>query len=199
VPKPPWNHNIHYHRLLLAAMPDPCEAALDVGCGEGVLARRLRERAVRVVAIDSDHGCVELARGRDPGATIDCREGDFMTEPLAPASFDFIVCVAALHHMDEEAALRRMRELLRPGGTLAVLDLPRPRYPAELARDALATLVHRAHQAATGYWQSPAPTLTPARLSYPEIRRLAERVLPGARLRRHLLWRYSIVWSRPAA
>lgn len=43
-----WNHNTHYHRLVLDAMPDPCEAALDVGCGEGLLARRLATRARRV-------------------------------------------------------------------------------------------------------------------------------------------------------
>ena len=31
----------------------------------------------------------------------------------------------------------------------------------------------------------------------PAVRRVCERVLPGARVRRHLLWRYSIVWRKP--
>jgi len=26
-----WNHNFHYHDLVLAAAPTPCRAALDVG------------------------------------------------------------------------------------------------------------------------------------------------------------------------
>jgi hypothetical protein len=35
--------------------------------------------------------------------------------------------------------------------------------------------------------------------SYGEIRALARRVLPGARFRHRLLWRYSITWTKPAA
>ena len=31
----------------------------------------------------------------------------------------------------------------------------------------------------------------------PAVRQVCERVLPGARVRRHLLWRYSIVWRKP--
>ncbi len=34
-----WNHNIQYHRLVLAAVPPGCQRVLDVGCGEGMLAR----------------------------------------------------------------------------------------------------------------------------------------------------------------
>ena len=30
-----WNHNIHYHRLILQAVPPGCQRVLDVGCGEG--------------------------------------------------------------------------------------------------------------------------------------------------------------------
>ena len=111
-----WNHNIHYHRMLLDAMPEPCTSALDVGCGEGVPARRMRQSISQVTAIDVDPNSIEIARRRDPESRIDYRLGDFMTASLEPASFDFVVCVAALHHMDEGLALRRMRELVRPGG-----------------------------------------------------------------------------------
>jgi hypothetical protein len=31
-----------------------------------------------------------------------------------------------------------------------------------------------------------------------QIRRVCEGVLPGARIRKHLLWRYSIIWRREA-
>jgi 2-polyprenyl-3-methyl-5-hydroxy-6-metoxy-1,4-benzoquinol methylase len=33
-----WNHNIHYHPVVLDALPPDCERVLDVGCGEGLLA-----------------------------------------------------------------------------------------------------------------------------------------------------------------
>ena len=39
-----WNHNVHYLPVILAAVPPGCGAALDVGCGDGLLARRLAAR-----------------------------------------------------------------------------------------------------------------------------------------------------------
>jgi SAM-dependent methyltransferase len=150
-----------------------------------------------VTGIDSDETSIELARGQDPRGEIEYLLGDFLTDPFAPASFDFVVCVAALHHMDEAAALRRMRELLRPGGTLAVLGLPRGDYPRDLPRDAAAVVVTRAHRLVSRSWESPAPTVWPPALAFREVRALAEPLLPGASIRRHLLWRYSIVWTKP--
>jgi hypothetical protein len=46
-------------------------------------------------------------------------------------------------------------------------------------------------------WQQPAPTQWPPPHSYAGMRLLARRALPGVRYRRHLLWRYSLVWSKP--
>ena len=48
------------------------------------------------------------------------------------------------------------------------------------------------------YWEHSAPTVWPPPLSYTETRRIAMPVLPGCRYRRHLLWRYSLTWSKPA-
>ncbi len=194
-----WNHNLHYRGVLLEAVPEPCERALDVGCGEGGLARELRRSVRHVSAIDASEDCINAARRQDAGAEIDYLLGDFRTFPFARESFDFVVCVAALHHMDEAAALDRMAGLLRPGGTLAVLGLARSRWPADLPRDAAAVIVNRAHLLAKGHWESMAPTVSPPRHTYAEIRPLAERTLPDAHFRRHLLWRYSLVWRKPVA
>jgi hypothetical protein len=98
--------------------------------------------------------------------------------------------------MDAPAALRRMRELLRHGGTLAVLGLPRRRYPLDLPRDAAATVIGRGYRLVKRHWESPAPIVWPPPHTFPEIRELAERLLPGASVRRHLLWRYSLLWMK---
>lgn len=50
-----------------------------------------------------------------------------------------------------------------------------------------------------GYWEQPSPTVWPPPHSYREIRALATKALPGMNYRRHLLWRYSLVWVKPAA
>ena len=126
-----WNHNLHYHRVILAAVPDGARRSLDVGCGEGMLARDLRRLVAHVTGIDRDAASIDVARREDGGTGVEYVVGDFMTHPFEPGSFDHIASIAALHHMDAAAALHRMRELLAPGGTLAIVGLARPRYPAD--------------------------------------------------------------------
>ena len=194
-----WNHNLHYHRLILDAVPAGCGRALDVGCGEGILARELRRVVPRVSAIDLHRPSIRLARGWDDGARVEYLVGDFLTYPFEPASFDLITSVAALHHMDARVALGRMRDLLRPGGRLAIIGLARSRYPADLPRDAAAAAVNRLHQATKGYWQVRSPIVWPPPETYAGMGRLARELLPGVRYRRHLLWRYSLIWTKPGA
>jgi ubiquinone/menaquinone biosynthesis C-methylase UbiE len=197
-PPPRWNHNTHYHPLILGAVPDGCRRSLDVGCGEGMLTRDLRRIVPHVTGIDRDKASIDVAQRQDEGGAVEYVVGDFMTHLFAPASFDHIASIAALHHMDAGAALARMRELLAPGGTLAVVGVARPRYPADLPFAAAGTIGHRVLRLRRSYWEDSAPRLWPPPDSFGETRRLARRVLLGARYRRRLLWRYSLVWTKPA-
>jgi SAM-dependent methyltransferase len=190
----PWNHNIHYHPLILGAVPDGCQRALDVGCGEGALARELRRKVPHVVAIDRDVPVIGRARRHDGGVAYVV--GDFLAPGFRPGSFDVIVSVAALHHMDPAAALRRMRELLRPGGILAVVGLARSRV-RDLPADAAATVAYRVLLVGKSLQKVNAPTIWPPPQTYAQMRRIAAQVLPGVRYRRHLLWRYSLIWAKP--
>ena len=57
-----WNHNVHYQPVILGAVLPGCGAALEVGCGDGLLARRLAGRCAEVTAIDRDARMIALAR-----------------------------------------------------------------------------------------------------------------------------------------
>ena len=59
-----WNHNVYYQPLILGAVPPGCGSALDVGCGDGLLACRLAERCRDVTGVDRDHTMIALARER---------------------------------------------------------------------------------------------------------------------------------------
>jgi 2-polyprenyl-3-methyl-5-hydroxy-6-metoxy-1,4-benzoquinol methylase len=192
-----WNHNIHYYPLILAAVPPGCQRALDVGCGEGTLARQLAGLVPQVSAIDADEQSIDVARRQDPAGEIDLICGDFLTHPFEPGSFSMITSVAALHHMDPAAALERMALLLQPGGTLAIVGLARPRLPADLPWEAAGVIVNLGYRLTRTCWEQPSPAVWPPPHTYAEIRRLAARTLPGMRYRRHVLWRYSLAWTKP--
>lgn len=191
-----WNHNIHYHPVILDAVPAGARRALDVGCGEGILARELARAVPEVIGIDQDGPSIELARRQDTDG-VEYVEGDFLRHGFEPGSFDFVASVAAVHHMPATVALGRMRELLRPGGVLAVVGLARARIPADLPHEFAAALAHRWYRLTRPYWEHSAPTVWPPPRTYREMRRIAADELPGARLRRRLLWRYSLVWTMP--
>lgn len=70
-------------------------------------------------------------------------EGDLLAADLPDEGYDFTRSVTAIPHMGFEAALVRMRELLRPGGTLVVVGPASEKGPAEWAATIAAAPVVR--------------------------------------------------------
>jgi 2-polyprenyl-3-methyl-5-hydroxy-6-metoxy-1,4-benzoquinol methylase len=116
-----WNHNIHYHSYLLRQIPIKVNRVLDVGCGLGLFAWKLAERAEVVDALDVDSAILAEASNYNPAPNITCQQADFLKSALPEAAYDVIVSIATLHHMDMEAALQKMKLLLRPSGKLLIL------------------------------------------------------------------------------
>ncbi len=206
----PWNHNVHYHRVVWEALPPRCDRALDVGCGTGRLTRELRHVVPRVTGIDLDEQSIRVARAHPDSADVDYRCGDFLDVPLEPGTFDLVTAVASLHHMDSAAALTRMREQLRPGGVLVVIGPARDGSLVDLALNVPAAVDHRVQRlrhrcrplggllvGEAGPPLDHQPIVRPPAETYQQIRQLAAGLLPGMKYRRHLLWRYSIRWTKP--
>lgn len=199
----PFNHNDHYHPLLLGLVPPDAERALDVGCGTGAFARELAARGLRVDALDANDAVIAAARERDPSADIHYAVVDIVRQPPPPATYDFISCVASLHHLPFET-VTALRDALRPGGVLAVLGLSRspggPRYLAGQVPAAALNLVLRAAYAVRdGYMETPGPMRPPVRdaeMTLPEIRERAAELLPGAVISPRLFWRYVLAYRR---
>jgi 2-polyprenyl-3-methyl-5-hydroxy-6-metoxy-1,4-benzoquinol methylase len=80
-----WNHNIHYHRVVLDAVPPEAKRALDVGCGEGILARTLVRLVPEVIGIDQHGPSIELARRRATDG-VDYVRDDFLRHEFEPGS-----------------------------------------------------------------------------------------------------------------
>jgi SAM-dependent methyltransferase len=99
------------------------ERILDVGCGNGVSARRFAELGAQVTAVDTSARFLELARSRslDLADRIDFRLVDATDEAqllaLGEGQFNALVCNMVLMDMPViDPLLRAGRRLLAPGG-----------------------------------------------------------------------------------
>ena len=100
------------------------------------------------------------------------------------------------HHMDFAAALAAMARALRPGGRLAVIGLAANQSAGDYLADAPGIPVGLAYRAVYGKSDPGAPIKDPE-MTWAEVRAIAHRLLPGVRYHRHLLFRYSLLWSKP--
>jgi len=201
-----WDHNKHYHSFLLRHIPVHCQAALDIGCGTGAFSRRLAGRSDRVVALDLSPHMIRIARERSRCySNIEFQVADATTWEFPLERFDCVACLATLHHLPIEETLLKMKSALRPGGALVILDL----YKATGLLDVFTSMVAiptnlvlrlvkngrlRERREVREAWAEHGKNDFYSTLA--QIYRICEKVLPGARMRKHLLWRYSIVWKR---
>lgn len=203
-----WSHNSHYHAELLRHLPRG-GLALDIGCGAGAFARLLATRVDRVLGLDLSPEMVRLARARSRAyPSVQYAVADILACDFPPATFDTIASIATLHHMPLASILNRVAAWLTPGGVFIALDL----FEADGARDtllsALAVPTSALHRVArTGRVRESAAEqaawaahgIHDRYLTVAAARRIAAHVLPGAIVRQHLFWRYSIVWRKPRA
>jgi ubiquinone/menaquinone biosynthesis C-methylase UbiE len=97
------------------------ERLLDVGCGNGGVARLLRERVGEVVAIDVEPS--ELWENED-GLSFSVANAEEL--PFADGEFDLIHSKDSLHHMDDpDKAVQEYRRVLKPGGTVLIVEANR--------------------------------------------------------------------------
>jgi trans-aconitate methyltransferase len=97
--------------------PKTGERILDLGCGDGVLSQRLKERGADVLGVDSSPAFVAAARKQGIAAVQG--DGQALTaNPAITGPFDAVFSNAALHwmHRDPDAVIYSVYALLRPGG-----------------------------------------------------------------------------------
>ncbi len=201
-----WDHNSHYHDFLLKQLPPHCTYALDIGCGTGAFARLLARRSDRVLALDLSPQMIRIAKERSKQyPNIDFQVADAMTWEFPTEQFNCVASIATLHHLPIEETLSKMAGALKINGTLIILDLFQAEGPSDVLTSALAVPANIILKwIKTGRLREPREVREAwaehgRSDSYPtlsQIRQACASVLPGARVRRHLLWRYSITWKK---
>lgn len=117
---------------------------LDVGCGTGRLLRdaRARWRETQLIGVDPAEGMIAVARELTPEAVL--LVGSAEALPLGDGSVDVVLSTLSFHHWrDQQAGLREIARVLRPGGRFVLVDVASPHWLARLfgnprARDARA-------------------------------------------------------------
>ncbi|HTW64999.1 MAG TPA: class I SAM-dependent methyltransferase [Bryobacteraceae bacterium] len=119
----PWKSSPYSsHSALLRLFPGEGRdrSVLDIGCGNGYLARALAARGFRVTGI-------ELPGGRRPDfpASVDLMERDLdQGLPRFFEQFDYVICADILEHLRQPAhLLQELRSVLRPGAQI-IASLP---------------------------------------------------------------------------
>lgn len=206
----PWNHNEHFHGWILRNLPARRQAAVDVGCGTGVLAGKLASRFARVTGIDTDQGMAAAASARlgdDPRVSIMRCGFEEFAAATGEGEADLVTMVAMLHHLDAGTVLARVPRLLAPGGRLLVVGLARVGSPT----DAVIDLVSAAANPVVGMVKHPRPARSADRAAAnqpvmpvrdptataAEIAAAADVCLPGASIHRRLFFRFTLRWDKP--
>ena len=151
-----------HRRLLEQADVQPGSRILEVGCGTGnlaVLAKRLIP-AAEVTGIDPDPKALARARRKAQRRGVLVRFDLAYAEqlPFPDASFDRVLSALMLHHLGSQAkvpALREVRRVLKPGGSLHLADFDDGGH-ARGVHAVLAAILHGHHGSAT---PSPVPGL----------------------------------------
>jgi SAM-dependent methyltransferase len=109
--------------FVLEELPPPPASVLEVGCGDGDLARELDAAGYEVVAIDPDAPSGSIFRA----VKLEDFDG---SDP-----FDGVVASLSLHHIhDLGAAVDKIATLLEPGGLLVLNEWDRERFQGRTAR-----------------------------------------------------------------
>lgn len=130
--------SLYYHRwinsrILDRLAPDPNLAVLDCGCGTGILLPTLQRRYKTTIGLDL---CIyNLLEARTLDHSVPLLSGDIEQLPLAPQSFDQVICRDSLHHLpDVGLAFRRLFETLKDGGDLIIFEPIQDAYTLHLLR-----------------------------------------------------------------
>jgi len=202
-----WSHNDHYHPYLLRHIPDPCIESLEIGCGTGAFARLLARQSRHVLGLDLSPEMIRVARARSIGfSNLDYQVADVLEWPFPLEKFDCIISIATLHHLPLQILLDKMKAALKPAGVLLVLDLFKAEdlsdllfnavaFPANLIMRLIKTRQVQQSQAQRIAWMEHGNHDHYLKVS--AVRRICWDILPGSIIRKHLFWRYSLVWYKP--
>jgi SAM-dependent methyltransferase len=107
----------HYREAFFPLVPPPGGRTLEVGCGEGRVARDLAARGHRVIGLDYSPTLLRHAAAADGGGRY--VRADAAALPFEDTAFDLVVAYNSLMDVDDmPRSVREAARVLEPGGRL---------------------------------------------------------------------------------
>ncbi len=117
--------------LVRMAAVQPGERALDLACGTGDIAMRLREAGADVIGLDLTHRMLAIASAKPGLGDMRWVCGDMLALPVPDGSQQVVTAGYGLRNVpDLSRSLREIRRVLEPGGRFLSLDFTLPRQAA---------------------------------------------------------------------
>jgi SAM-dependent methyltransferase len=126
----PCDGFIHRQKWFVEKILSPCSGlTIDLGCGQGLWSKKLKERGIQVIGVDSSMD--RLIKCRAEGNNDDLVCASAANLPFASDSLDSVLFLETIEHMDEEQQDRSLKEIhrvLKPRGLVVVTTPNRPIY-----------------------------------------------------------------------
>ncbi len=201
-----WNHNNCYFNQLLKIVPNNVETCLDIGCGKGELSFMLSQKSKNVIAVDLSDKMIEKAKVLHANKNIKYICGNILDMKFENNSIDVIITTATAHHLPYEWLLCFAKDKLKKGGELIILDLAQAESLSDyiiwgsafLPNIAMNLLKNRRlkkdDEHSKEVWEKHGKH--DIYMTIKEIRSLAKKHIPAAKIKRKLFFRYSLIWKK---
>ena len=191
-----WNHNIAYYKWIKQRTA-ACKSILDVGCGDGSLVEYLDDGFKKLTGIDIDSSCIFRANSKNKSLNIQFTCCSFESYETCQ-SYDAVIFVASIHHMDMMTAIERAKTLLSPSGLLIIVGLANPSSAMDYMIEGLRILPCRIISELK-HMQSSENQNIPVSYNLPslnEVRSISSNALPHATIKYGLYYRYLLEWTK---
>ncbi len=201
-----WDHSQQYQSYLLKKITEKNNIGLDVGCGTGELTKKIASKCKMTIGIDISKRMIEEAEKRVVKSNIRFINTDIDTFlDTSNEIFDVVISIATFHHLDMERTLKKIKSKLSSNGILLILDLYKNETPFEFFLSFIAALINpfiylvkrgsfRNTKEERDAWKDHFQYDQYSTIN--EVKETAQRILGKVKIKRHLFWRYSLIYRK---
>ncbi|MBS1636795.1 MAG: class I SAM-dependent methyltransferase [Bacteroidetes bacterium] len=114
------------------------DAVLDMPCGTGAMSRSLLDKTKKLSLVDISANMLAIASENIPETQrykTECINDDFFKLDIPPGSYDLVICLGLLAHVNSpEQLLRKISGIIKPGGMLIIQNTDASHFYSHLIR-----------------------------------------------------------------